>query len=149
MKKSAQEETPVAVPPVAEAEPKLEPEPEKVEVKEEKKNDDYLLKFQYGREMPLGDPRSNPQAGSKADTMKKRLLLQDRVKILIPVESGTDPSVKQSVNLNGYRLDLPKNTYIEIPQQIAEVIMNSQKQQIEALQPFRTDRKKEVEDALA
>jgi len=36
-----------------------------------------------------------------------------------------DPKIRHSVTLNGYRLDLPKQTYIELPLQIAEVISNS------------------------
>ena len=87
--------------------------------------------------MKYGDPRSNPAPGTKADKMKKQLLKQDRVRIIIPKADGEDPKIRLSVNLNGYRLDLPKNTYLDLPDQIADVIIDSQKQQTEALIPFR------------
>lgn len=109
--------------------------------------EDYLQKYQYVRELPLGDPSTNPRGG-KAEIMKKALLKQSKVSILIPVDSGADASVPLSVTLNGYRLDLPRNTYIEVPKHIAEVVMQSQKQTVQALNQFRTDRSKSVEEAL-
>lgn len=109
---------------------------------------DYLLKYQYGRELPLGDVRTNP-AGGKAKAMKDSLLVQGRVRVLIPVDSGSDPSVPFSVCLNGYRLDLPRNQYIDVPQQVAEVIMNSHSQTVRALEQFKIGGNKAKEDALS
>lgn len=122
---------------------------EKVEEVKEVAEVDYLQKFQYGRELPLGDIRTNPREGKSA-LMKRELLKQPKVSVMIPVESGSDPKVRLSVTLNGYRLDLPRNTYIEVPKQIAEVVMNSQKQQFDALQQFRSDRNKDgLKEALS
>lgn len=109
--------------------------------------EDYLQKYQYMRERQLGHPDSNPREG-KAKLMKDNLLSQPKVRIMIPVESGSDPSVPFDVTLNGYRLSLPRNTYIDVPEQVAEIVMTSQKQTTEALAQFRSDRKKDVQDAL-
>lgn len=137
------EDTP-AVADVVEKEEKLKyKEPEAIIEREE---GDYLLKYQYGKELPLGDPRSNPNPDGKAGKMKAFLLSQPKVRIMIPVEGGTHPRVPASVTLNGYRLDLPRNTYINVPEQVAEVIMQSQKQTTEALAQFQIT--KENKDAL-
>lgn len=112
-------------------------------------DEDYLRKYQYGREMPLGDKRTDPSPGGKAYEMKRILLSQPRVSILIPVDAGSDPSVPLSVTLNGYRLDLPRQTYLEVPKQVAEIVMQSQKQTVQALDQFRSNKRKDVEDALA
>ena len=126
-----------------------EPEPGEPKDKEEK---DYLLKYQYGSDdngpMKYGDPKTNPAKESKAEIMKETLLNQLKVKIIVPKAEGEDPTARLSVNLNGYRLDLPKNTYLDVPEQIADIIIDSQKQQTQALMPFRIDRDQKIEDVL-
>ena len=98
---------------------------------------DYLRQYQYKREMPLGHPNSDPQSGGKAAKMKEILLSQKKVTILIPLDAGSDPKVPYSVTLNGYRLDLPVNTYVEVPEQVANVVMDSQIQTVAALNQFK------------
>ncbi len=115
---------------------------------EEDVEEDYLQKYQYGRELPLGDPRTNPQGG-KPLTMKLALLAQSKVRVMIPVDSGSDPKVPFDVTLNGYRLSLPRNQYIDVPEQVAEVIMNSHSQTTQALEQFKIGGNKAKEDALS
>jgi len=125
---------------------------EEDEEEEEEEEKDYLLKFQFGKDdngpFRIGDPRSNPAQGSKAEIMKKQLLKQQKVTIMIPVPDGDDESYPHSVTLNGYRLDIPRNTYVELPKQVGDLIMISQKQKAEALRPMLVDRKKDIEEAL-
>src|SRR3990167_8671475 len=102
---------------------KLEEEEPRLESSEEtshaqKEAGDYLRQYQYRKQTKFGSPDSDPQPGSKAEIMKAVLLKQPRVRIYINRDPGEDPSVKKSVNINGYRLDLPKATYIELPKQI-------------------------------
>jgi len=113
-----------------------EKEEEVLEDTGEESDEDYLLQYQYGRELPLGDIRSNPKGG-KAEAMKKNLLSQKKIRMLIPAEAGSDQKVPMSVTLNGYRLDLPKNVYIDVPEQVAEIILSSQKQTDAALSQFK------------
>lgn len=94
--------------------------------------EDYLQKYQYRKGTESGSKQSNPQPGSRAEIMKKQLLTQPRIETMIPAPEGEAPGTRYSINLNGYRLDLPKNTYISIPKQIAEHIRSSQKQLQEA-----------------
>ena len=97
--------------------------------------DDYLQKYQVRIVQGIqikGGKESDPEKDSKAERMKEHLLSQPRVRMMISRPDGESKSVEQSVTLNGYRLDLPKNTYLDLPQQIAEVIRQSQGQTEEA-----------------
>jgi len=109
---------------------------------------DYLRPYQYRKQTEAGSVESDPAPGSKAATMKAFLLSQPRVRMLIPRPQGEKSSIKQSVNLNGYRLDLPKDTYVEVPLQIAEVLGESLKQTNAALQVNRIDGDTAKERAL-
>ena len=114
--------------------------------------EDYLQNYQVKKlngNPYQGGKQTDPDPGSKAEIMKAQLLKQKRVLVMIPVEAGASPKVPLSVTLNGYRLDLPKNTYVEVPEQVAEVIRNSLQQQVEALNQMRTDRNKDTQSALS
>jgi len=89
---------------------------------------DYLRPYQYRKGTKVGSKESDPQPGSKAAKMKEKLLEQPRVRILIPRPHGEKKAIEYSVCLNGYRLDFPKNQYIDVPEQVAEIIMDSQQQ---------------------
>lgn len=109
--------------------------------------DDYLRKYQCKKltiggktYFGIGGRKTDPDVGSKAERMKAHLLEQPRVMIMVPVGSGESAKTPLSVTLNGYRLDLPRNTYVEVPQQVAETVRKSLQQQIEALEPMRADR---------
>ena len=149
-------------------EPKLEPvpEPEKLVPQDEAKlqppaqavaeapvsDPDYLRQYQYqnvNNQPTWGVPSTDPDQGSKAEVMKKHLLSQEKVGIFIPKAETEDPTIKLSVTLNGYRLDFPKNVYISVPFNVAEVIRDSLNQQASALLPFQIGRNKATESALS
>lgn len=65
---------------------------------------------------------------SKAGVMREKLKREPTVRMLIPRVDGESKSIQQSIGLNGYKLELPKNTYVDLPMSIANVIRNSQKQ---------------------
>src|SRR3990167_10227576 len=94
---------------------------------------DYLRQYQYRKQTKSGSPESDPQPGSKAEKMKKFLLSQRSIRSLIPRPFGEHSSIMLSVTLNGYRLDFPKDTYIDVPQQVAEVLAESLQQTNAAL----------------
>ena len=112
------------------------------------KEEDYLRQYQYKKQAAFGSVASNPSVGTKAFEMKKKLLMQPRVMLMIPREMSEDPSIKQSVTLNGYRLDLPKQTYIEVPKQVFEVLKESLNQTEAALSRGRIDGNDKKEAAL-
>jgi len=92
---------------------------------------------------------------SKAEAMKENLHSQPKVTIMIPLEQGEPEGTRTSVTLNGYRYTIQKQVYVEVPIQVAEVVMNSQKQTVAAGMAFRTDIARankngiSVEEALA
>jgi len=111
------------------------------------------------RPNPSEDREVNKKWKSKAEKMKARLLAQEQVSILIPVEAHehagvvewrTDKNGQQyqvhisgaveSVQLNGYKYFIPKGIYTRVPRQIAEVISNSQQQTLEAGKDISLDR---------
>lgn len=128
---------------------RLAPAPQSNYVPEQQDTGDYLRKYQFKKDLPLGDPRTDPVKGSKAYAMKQHLLKQDKVRML--VASGNDGFAKTvpfSVTLNGYRLDFPKRTYLDVPEQIARIIMKNQKQTDAALETMRLDRE-ETKDGVS
>lgn len=129
---------------------RLQPAKEE-EFVEEEVEADYLRQYQYKKvdNIPtIGTVETDPDKGSKADKMKQSLLAQPRVRILVPRAPGEHHSVLMSVNLNGYRLDFPKNSYVDMPEQIAQIIMESQKHTDNALQAFKIDGDQKKKDAL-
>lgn len=119
---------------------------------EEEEDPDYLRQYQYKKvagKIYVGGVLTDPDKGSKAETMKKALLKQPRVRVLVPRAPGEHKSVLMTVNLNGYRLDFQKNTYVEMPRQVADVIMNSQEQTDRALQTSLIDSDTEKKTALS
>lgn len=109
---------------------------------------DYLRKYQVRGQTQPGSLASDPPVGSKAAQMKKFLLSQPKIRMLIPVVSGQDKSVAQSVTRNGYRLDFPVNTYVEVPEAIADQLRESFGQTESALGRLRIDGNQQKETAL-
>lgn len=64
--------------------------------------------------------------------MKEHLSTQDKVKIFVPLE-GKEPKGSQlPVTLNGYRVNVPKGMYVAVPEQVADIIMESLNQTAES-----------------
>ena len=95
---------------------------------------DYLRQYQYRKQTKFGSKESDPRPDSKAATMKAKLLKQRRVRVLVPRRDGESKNIPQSVTINGYRLDFPKGVYVEVPEQIADMITESFNQTQEAIQ---------------
>ena len=117
-------------------------------------DEDYLKPFEIHQATGRpyfelsGVSYSSPTPGSKRAKMKAILLKQPRIRFFVPRKDGEDKTVHQQVCLNGYRLEIPKNTYIDVPQQIAEVLADSLSQTEAALNQFLIDKKEGVGNAL-
>lgn len=61
-----------------------------------------------------------------ANDMKSLLASQPTVRIFVPYENGEPKGTQLPVNINGYRLNVPKGVYVEVPQTVAEIVMASQ-----------------------
>ena len=121
----------------------------KQDLPEEEKEKDYLRKYQFRKNTVPGSKDSDPQPSSKAALMKKELLSQPRVNVMIPADGQEANTIKLSVTLNGYRLDFPKQIYLEVPKQIADVIMKSLSQTQIAIKKNRIDGNTKKEEALS
>lgn len=76
----------------------------------------------------IGISGGHTPVGSKAEMMKAKLALQPKVRIIIPLEGKEKTGATESVILNGYRLNILKGAYVDVPEQVAEIIMESQHQ---------------------
>jgi hypothetical protein len=78
--------------------------------------------------------------GSKAEIMKEALSKQPKVRILIPLMPDEKFGVTESVILNGYRLNITKGVYVNVPEQVAQVIVNKMEAERKILvHPLRVD----------
>lgn len=109
---------------------------------------------------PQEEKRIEQEHLSKADHMRNVLAKQGKVKILVPLEgketkgvvdwvynSKTDRDEQvhrggaiQPVTLNGYQYLVPKGVYVEVPEQIAQVIQDKYQQTSEAGSNLLIDR---------
>jgi hypothetical protein len=77
-----------------------------------------------------------PATGSKAEIMKRKLMAQQKVPIMIPLSPGESVGSTYPAILNGYRLNIKKGTYVHVPLQVARVVMRSQQQTQEAISNY-------------
>lgn len=108
---------------------------------------------------PAEDREVNKKWKTKAEAMKLKLLSQEKVSILIPLEPTERVGVvewrngkngeayqvhisgaKEEVQLNGYKYFIPKGVYVQVPRQVAEVISKAQQQTLEAGANISLDR---------
>lgn len=106
---------------------------------ENNKNEDYLRPYQYRKNTVPGSVASDPPPGSKAERQKLWLLTQPRRPFFIPLLQGESELVPQSITRNDYRLDIPKNTWIDLPDVICEQLQESLKQTHKALAHKKLD----------
>jgi hypothetical protein len=78
---------------------------------------------------------------TKAQRMKEHLAKQPKVKIFVPTEGKEKVGTVLPVTLNGYRLNIPKGRYVEVPEQVAQVVMDSLNQTQDATSPIKEDGK--------
>lgn len=120
---------------LAEKQPASVPvEPAKPEA-EAAKTEPAPVKTEPVQEKPVnsGMKEERTAVGSKAERMKETLAAQPKVRVLVPLEPGESKGTTTSVILNGYRLNIKKGVYVDVPQQVADVLMTSNNQTVEAL----------------
>lgn len=109
----------------------------------EKKHSEQLSKLEGDMLKPLdGKERTvtAAQHSSKAERMRLNLASQPTVTIMIPLEGKEQAGVAVlPVQLNGYKLDIPKGRYVDVPKQIADLVKDSQQMTEDAGRTFRLD----------
>lgn len=75
---------------------------------------------------------------------------QPRVRIIVPLEGSEKLGAFYPVTINCHRVNVPKGVYVDVPQAVADVVMESLNiyEQASAATGMRTDRNSEVDRAL-
>lgn len=96
--------------------------------------------------------KADRQLKKDAQKMKEHLAKQRKVSIMIPFDQGVNAEdakhIPFHVNLNGYPMDLPRGQYIEVPEQVAEVIRERLESEGKIGQQWRIDRDEKKAQAL-
>ena len=84
-----------------------------------------------------------------ANDMKAMLDAQPKVRVLVNLEGDEKLGEFLPVNINGYRLNVPKGKYVDVPQTVADIIAESQNIYVEnSAAAMRADRNDDVSSAL-
>ena len=106
-------------------------------------------------EKPVEKPEPRNGEQEKADfektvsDMKSLLASQPKVRVLVPLETGEKLGEFLPVSINGYRLNVPKGVYVDVPQSVADIISESFNiYEQNSATAMRADRNDEVVSAL-
>lgn len=83
----------------------------------------------------------------KAAAMKERLDAQPKVRFLIPLGIGERKGAIETVQMNGYRLNILKGVLVDLPEQVAELLAESYQLTAEAGSDFLADRESRRDDS--
>lgn len=101
---------------------------------------------------PVPDKEVEKEWRGDAAKMKAHLEKQPKVSVMIPLEQGVAPEVAEKVpfvvNLNGYRFSIKRGVFVEVPQQIAEVVKERLESEGKIGSEYRIDRDPAKQAAL-
>lgn len=104
------------------------------------------------RKLPVSDREVEKQWKGDAMKMKEHLDKQRKVAIMIPLEVGVAPEVAEkipfTVNLNGYRFSIKRGVFVEVPEQVAEMIKERLESEGKIGKNLRIDRSQSALEAL-
>ena len=80
------------------------------------------------RTAPVAAPKDTETVfRTKVERIKASLATQPKMMIFIPFEHGENPEqaakIQLHVNINGYPYDIPRGVGVEVPQQVAQMVM--------------------------
>ena len=100
----------------------------------------------------LSDMEVEKELRTDAAKMKAHLAKQKKVSVMIPLEQGVSPEVAEKVpfvvNLNGYRLSIKRGVFVEVPEQIADMIKERLESEGKIGSKYRLDRNPDKMEAL-
>ena len=86
-------------------------------------------KEKLASEPESSEQRSTVRESADADQVisdtKVMLDAQPKVSIFVPLEPGEKPGTQLTGAINGYRWNVPKGVYVDVPQSIADIIKQS------------------------
>lgn len=97
--------------------------------KDKTKNEGTPKEQKADKQPKAGEPKKE-EVLSKMERTKRALAAQPKVRIIIPYEPGEEKLKDKSrlfetVQINGYTYQIRKGVYVEVPQQIADIIMEA------------------------
>lgn len=107
------------------------PRPKKIEASEEENSNEAVPEKTLEK---TKEPTLNERPKTKTEIMKEALAKQPKRTIMIPLESSEKAGTAyETVQLNGYTYQIQKGVYVDVPEQVAKIIMNAQNLTREAL----------------
>lgn len=99
---------------------------------------------------PLSDGSTERVARTREMDVKRRLAKEPKVRMFIPLGIGEKKNALAyiPVTINGYRTEIPKGQYVEVPQSIADILAESQQQTVDAGNEWKIDLDPEKEKQL-
>lgn len=98
------------------------------------------------------EKKAERELRNDAKAMKAALDKQPKVSIMIPFEVGENPETGKKVpfhvNVNGYKMDIPRGVYVEVPAQIADMIKERLESEGKIGSQWRIDRDANKQNAL-
>ena len=95
------------------------------------------------RNIPFDPPWAYRQPDRvRSREQKARFLQERRIMYIIPRPDGEKGEVTQTVNINSYHLEFPKNQKLELPESVVDILMQSFKQTQDALNEHLWDKAK-------
>lgn len=76
---------------------------------------------------------------NKRQKMRKALAKQPKVRMYVPLEGKEPVGSFIPVTLNGHRVNVPKGVYVDVPQQVADIIADRFQQIDDAGKKYRLD----------
>lgn len=86
------------------------------------------------------------------NAMKKHLESQPKVSIMIPLDPGVPPAIAEKIpfvlNLNGYRMEVKRGVFVQVPEQVAMHIQERLESEGKIGSEYRLDRNADKQEAL-
>jgi len=79
------------------------------------------------KETKIAEPKN------EVEKWKLHFAKQPKKSIMIPREKSDPVGAYETVQINGYTFQITKGVYVEVPEQIAQIIMDSQQQTEQAI----------------
>lgn len=88
------------------------------------------------------------QLSADAKKTQERLAKQPKIRFMIPLQPNEKEGAFETVQINGYRLVIKKNVFVDLPEQVVDILSEHYRISSEVGKEYRTDRDQKTQDAL-
>lgn len=91
------------------------------------------------RKASIGGLKETPMAGTSGLSdeqvkVKRKLAAAPKVRFMLPFDPGEKRGAFRSVTINGYRCEVPKGVFLDLPEPIVKILMRSMQMESDALE---------------